>query len=266
MLISDLQEGAKLDGLQGHDWPNGVKVTLERIEASRKGNAGLEILAESNLKAGDEDSIHVRVTNARDSNREKFQLAWSGQSGGSQPMEIYLPPGQSRSFTAPKIGSTKTSAQLQLSGDEEPFDNQSYYAAPELERTSIAWFGLESVNDPEKLRYYVERVFPEAPRQQVQVVRPYTNSAFSPELLNRAGFAVIAGTLAPEETAPLREWLTNGKSALLVLTDQQMAPTLAALTGFPGDTMDRSKWRLRAARRGGPHASDLRSLRRSAFQ
>jgi hypothetical protein len=32
-LISDLQEGAKLDGLQGHDWPAGVKVTLERVDA-----------------------------------------------------------------------------------------------------------------------------------------------------------------------------------------------------------------------------------------
>src|SRR5262249_55734640 len=45
ILISDLQEGAKLDGLQGHDWPTGVKVIVERVDPSRKGNAGLEILA-----------------------------------------------------------------------------------------------------------------------------------------------------------------------------------------------------------------------------
>src|SRR5689334_24158892 len=36
VLISDLQEGARLDGLQGHDWPAGVKVTLERIDARRR--------------------------------------------------------------------------------------------------------------------------------------------------------------------------------------------------------------------------------------
>ena len=78
-------------------------------------------------------------------------------------MEIYLPPGQARSFTAPKLAAGKTSAQLKFGGDEESFDNMSYYAAPESEHASIAWFGLESVNDPEKLRYYLQRVFPETP-------------------------------------------------------------------------------------------------------
>jgi hypothetical protein len=232
ILITDLQEGAKLDGLQGHDWPTGVKVSVERVEPSRKGNAGLEILAASNARKSDDDAIHVRIANARDSSREKFQLAWTMENGGSaESMEIYLPPGQARSFTAPK--KPNTAAQLRLSGDEEPFDNVSYYAAAEVDRASIAWFGTESVNDPEKLRYYIERVFPEAPRRQVQVTRPYTNSAFSPEMLNRSAFAVIAGKLAPEEVTPLREWLTGGKSALLVLTDAQMSPTLAAIAGLP---------------------------------
>jgi len=232
VLISDLQEGAKLDGLQGHDWPTGVKVSVERVEPSRQGNAGLEILAEPDSQTAGADAIHVRVANSRDSVREKFQLAWTAGSG-SAPMEIYLPPGQSRSFTAPKLSAATTSAQLRLSGDDETFDNVSYYAAPEIERATIAWFGTESVNDPEKLRYYLERVFPEAQQQRVQVMRPYTNSAFSPELLNRAAFAVIADKLAAEEVAPLRNWLTRGKSALLVLTDAQMAPTLAAVAGLP---------------------------------
>ena len=234
ILISDLQEGAKLDGLQGHDWPTGVKVSVERIEPFRKGNAGLEILASPNAKATPDDAIRVRIANARDSSQEKFKLAWAAESGGgSELTEIYLPPGQTRSFTAPKLPSGKTSAQLRLSGDDEPFDNTSYYAAPEIEHATIAWFGKESVNDPEKLRYYIERVFPEAPRGPVQVMRPYTNSAFSPEMLNRAAFGVIADKLAPEEISPLRDWLMRGKSALLVLTDSQMGPTLAAIAGLP---------------------------------
>jgi hypothetical protein len=234
ILISDMQEGAKLDGLQGHDWPTGVKVSVERIEPSRKGNAGVEILAAPNAKTTTEDAVRVRIANARDSNREKFQMAWTAENGGgSQPMEIYLPPGQARSFTAPKLPAGKTSATIRLSGDDESFDNTSYYAAPEFESASIAWFGKESVNDPDKLRYYIERIFPAAPHQPVQVMRPYTNSAFSPEMLNHAGFGVIAEKLAPEEVAPVRDWLSSGKSALLILTDSQMAPTLAALTGLP---------------------------------
>ncbi|HEX4265381.1 MAG TPA: BatA domain-containing protein [Verrucomicrobiae bacterium] len=232
VLISDLQEGAKLDGLQGHDWPTGVKVSVERVEPSQKGNAGLEILAESNIKSGDEEAVHVRVANSRDSRQEKFQLIWRLANGNSAPLDIYLPPGQSRTFTAPKLPSGATTAELRLSGGET-FDNISYYAAPEFERVNIAWFGTESVNDPNRLRYYVERVFPEASRQRVQVIRPYTNSAFSPALLEHAAFAVIADKLASEEIVPMHDWLAGGKSALLVLTDAQMAPTLSALVGFP---------------------------------
>jgi hypothetical protein len=230
ILISDLQEGAKLDGLQGHDWPTGVKVSVERVEPSGKGNAGLEILAESNTKTAGDDAIHVRVANSRDSTLEKFQLAWA--VGNGAPMEIYLPAGQSRTFSTPKLTTAAPSAQLRLSGDNETFDNVSYFAAPEIERASIAWFGTESVNDPEKLRYYIERVFP-ATQQRIEVLRPYTHAAFSPELLNHAAFAVIADKLAPGEVAPLRDWLARGKSALLALTDAKMAPTLAALAGLP---------------------------------
>lgn len=233
ILISDLQEGAKLDGLQGHDWPTGVKVSIERVEPSRKGNAGLEILAAPNGKSSDQDAIHVRVANSRDSAREKFQLSWAGENGAAGPsMEIYLPPGQARTFTAPKLAAGKTSAQMKLGGDDDSFDNVSYYTAPEFSRASVAWFGKESVNDPEQLRYYIERVFA-GPSQRVEVVRPYTNSAFSTEMLNRAVFGIVADKLAPEEITPVRDWLAGGKSALLVLTDSQMAPTLAALGGFP---------------------------------
>jgi hypothetical protein len=64
-------------------------------------------------------------------------------------------------------------------------------------------------------------------------MRPYTNNAFSPQILNRASFGIIADKLTSEEVAPVRDWLTSGKSALLVLTDSQMAPTLAALGGLP---------------------------------
>ena len=42
-------------------------------------------------------------------------------------MEIYLPPGQTRSFTAPKIPAGMTAGKLQLTGDEVNFDNHSYF-------------------------------------------------------------------------------------------------------------------------------------------
>jgi hypothetical protein len=232
ILITDLQEGSQLDGLQGHEWPSGVSVSLERVEAKRRTNAGLQILNNSGAGTGDEGRVHVRVTNVRDSGREKFILAWSAENGtglAGEPMEIYLPPGHSRTFTAPPIPQGTRTGQLRLSGDEVDFDNLSYFAALEVEHVTVAYFGEESGNDPAKLRYYLERVFPETPRRQVQLISRTANSVFSPEILNQAAFAVIPVRLGLEDTRTVHDWLARGKTALLILTDVQMNPTLAGL-------------------------------------
>jgi Aerotolerance regulator N-terminal/von Willebrand factor type A domain len=240
VLITDLQEGAKLDGLQGHDWPAGVKVIVERVEPKHHLNAGLGIASESGAQDAGNTGLIMRVTNARDSGQEKFKVGWSAENGSGfvgEPMEIYLPSGQSRNFPAPKIPADMAATQLRLTGDEEIFDNAAYYAAPEKEHTAIAYFGSESANDPAKLRYYLERVFPETPRRKVEIIFPTNQSALSPELFNQATFAVIPGRLTPEETTTVRNWLTPGKTALMVLADDQTASTLATLAGVPAVQM-----------------------------
>src|SRR5262249_42235297 len=66
VLITDLQEGAHLDGLQGFDWPKGLEVVLEPVKARRPTNAGLQFLIENEeaLKPAGDEEIKVRVTNA----------------------------------------------------------------------------------------------------------------------------------------------------------------------------------------------------------
>jgi hypothetical protein len=236
VLITDLQEGSKLDGLQGHEWPSGVSVTIERVDAKQPSNAGLEILSDAGGPASDEKEVRVRITNARDSSREKFRLNWETQNAttpASEPMEIYLPPGQTRSFSAPKLPAGASAATFHLTGDDVDFDNRSFYIAPESEQVTIAWFGSESANDPANLRYYLQRVFSETPRRKVEIISATAQKTFSPEFLNQAVFAVIPNRLAAEEITVTRDWLERGKTALLVLTDAQMGPTLAALAGLP---------------------------------
>jgi Aerotolerance regulator N-terminal/von Willebrand factor type A domain len=218
VLISDLQEGAKLDGLQGHEWPKDARVVIERIDGNPESNAGLEILDQSGNATGQENDVHVRVVNAGNSRKEKFRLNW-GDSGASS--DIYLPPGQSRTFTAPKLTAGTTTGKLQLSGDDIEFDNTSYFAAPEIENISIACLGMEPSNDPAGLLYYLQRLFQPAPRRNVELVDSLTNAAF----------AIISGKLPAENSASVRDWLASGKSALLVLNDAQ-APAFAALLGL----------------------------------
>ena len=257
VLVSDLQEGAKLDGLQGHDWPTGVKVVVEQVDAKPKSNAGLEIMSATGTTWSDDSAIRVRVTNARDSSREKFGLNWQALNGNGtagKPLEIYLPPGQTHIIDAPKIPTNMTTGKLLLTGDEVDFDNQSFYARPEAEHVKIAWFGSDLANDPQHLRYYAQRVYPGNSRRQIKITPPPAQSAPSSERpdqvaylnpnipaqssssagwLDQAAFAVIPNALSADEAASLRDWLTRGKTALMVLSDAKMSPTLTALTGLP---------------------------------
>jgi Mg-chelatase subunit ChlD len=214
VLISDMQEGAKLDGLQGHEWPANARVTVERVAATEQSNAGLEIAEQS--------TGSVRVANSRDSRKEKFRLAWKG---GGESSEIYLPPGQTRTFPTPKLPAGMATAALQLSGDDADFDNVSYFAAPEIQDLAICYLGKDSADDPATLLYYLRRVFPDSPRRRVKVV--------GPEALAQAGFAVVPGALSDAEIATLRGWMAGGNTALLVLAGAQSAATLAGLLGVP---------------------------------
>ena len=148
-----------------------------------------------------------------------------------KPTQIYLPPGQTRTFSAPALPAGAATGVLRLTGDDEGFDNTAYFAASEMERVTIAYFGSESANDPEQLRYYLQRAFPETARRQVEVVSAVSNSVFSLETLNRAALAVIPARLDEDEVKAVREWLAGGKTALLVLTSARSGTTIAALTG-----------------------------------
>jgi len=221
VLITDLQEGAKLDGLQGYQWPAGTRVTVERLPAKSQSNAGLEILEPPAAVAGVGDEVHVRVANSSDSRKEKFHLRWRGTN---EQMEIYLAPGQVRTFTALKPPAGVQGNALELSGDDLDYDNVSYYVVPELQHVKICCQGLGATNDPAGMFYYLQRVFPATPRRQIE---------FMSQLEQQDAFAVISTNLAPQEIAAWRAWLEKGKTALLVLTGAESGPTLAGLLGLP---------------------------------
>jgi hypothetical protein len=232
MVISDLQEGAKLDGLQGYEWPSGLRVVVELVTARPGGNSGLALALDP--RRTDNVPVAVRVINSRDSGREQFRLNWKTAAGSSaEPAEAYVPPGQMRVVNAPALPDGTKSVQIELSGDTDAFDNTAYLLVPEAERLTVAWLGLDAANDPAKLRYYFERAFPETSRRKVEVIATGNNAALSAEMLEDAAFAIVSRNLGAGETSVVRDWLASGRTALLVLGDEGMRPTLAALGEVP---------------------------------
>jgi hypothetical protein len=135
VVISDLQEGSRLDGLQGFEWPRGIEVTLEPLKAKRPTNAGLQLLLEQDetQKPTSETEVKVRIANSGDAKREQFQLGWvraGEKSFAGKPVDAYVPPGQSRVLTAPRPDAGLAAEQLRLTGDDEEFDNTAFLVPP----------------------------------------------------------------------------------------------------------------------------------------
>jgi hypothetical protein len=237
VVISDLQEGARLDGLQGFQWPAGVGVDIERVDAPRWTNAGLQLASDSTGVASVGIDPRVRIVNASDSRAERFRFGWSaeGRSGFvGETVEAYVPPGQTRTFIAPKPLAGATPSQLRLTGDEEEFDNTAWFARSDPKRVTVLYFGTEAANDPAKPRYYLQRAFPKTPGRDVQVISPTVDPSQFPPSLADAGLVVVPSELPSDRVAAVRDWLTRGGTALLVLTDAAGGGTFAGLTGLSG--------------------------------
>ena len=239
ILISDLQEGSRLDGLQGYEWPRGLEAMIEPVKSRRVTNAGLQLVADREEKGKEtekgatEAPAHIRVSNASDSKGEQFKIAWSDPKipGSNQTMDVYVPRGQSRIFSAPKIPTNAQPDQLLLTGDESDFDNRVYFIPPRTEHLNILFLGADSDKDPAQVLFYLERAFPETRRQAVKVTAHAAKGGVPTADVDAAQLLVVGEKLPPEQVTILSRFLKEGKTVLVAL---QSAGAAESLTGIPG--------------------------------
>ena len=229
IVLTDRQEGAQLDGLQGHDWPTGLQLTLKTVASTAVGNAGIHLAPGHATEDTDSTSQRVRVTNSDDAAREQFQLAWrQGDTTHTNTVPVYVPAGQSRTLTAPRRPAGPN-WQLALLGDSETFDNTLHIAPLTPEPVRIHYLGRESAEDTEAMRFYLERAFSTTRLQHVEVLT-HLPSALEGKLAHPDDRLLIIGE--PIEAAHVdrvRQFAESGHSVLLPLKSDAMAGTLTAL-------------------------------------
>ncbi|MEW6305199.1 MAG: BatA domain-containing protein, partial [Verrucomicrobiota bacterium] len=189
VVISDFQDGSHLERLQGYDWPKNVEVVAERLKVKRPTNAGLQLVAEGEdgVVADEDAGPRVRVTNSTESKREQFRVGWAGFDGKvivGKPLEVYVPPGQSRVF---QLGKKPEGAgeRLILTGDDHDFDNVVFHVPPKAEKITVLYLGNEPAQDSAQLLYYLTRAFQQTRRRDVQVVaKPEGQAVSATELSN----------------------------------------------------------------------------------
>lgn len=248
-LVSDLQEGARLDPLQSYEWPRGIEVIPDPVRPSSTGNASLQWIAESpDADRGNQPVMRVRVANSADSKREQFELAWTGVKPAIAPLKIYVPAGQARIVTlatptnAPAPGSTNPAAPVReaalvLTGDDEPFDNTLHLTPPQPLEIRILYIGSDSADAARQPLFFLTRALPESRRQTVRIETRKPADPITPALVEAARLVVVTEPLPDATASLLRERMEAGQTVVFAPATAAAGATLGRLIAVPGTTL-----------------------------
>jgi hypothetical protein len=234
VVVTDLHEGCRLDGLQGYVWPHDTEVSVEVLKPARRGNAGLALVSErDDLSPNTAAATRVRVMNDSTSTHEQFRLGWGGKEGAGlvgKAQEVYVPAGQSRIFALPSTEAA--SDRVRLEGDDELFDNTVFVTTPETTRLSVLYFGSDAATEPKGSLYFLTRAFQDTRHRAVTVNAPAVGAEIMPSQVENAALLVVTGSLETRKAAALHQAIANGKTALVALWPSEAGPTTAALLGL----------------------------------
>mgnify|MGYP000588395427 FL=1 len=238
VLITDFQEGARLDALRAMVWPENIAVEVVRVEAPNADNFTLSLAAsadESLPGQSDAPTTRVRLSNTRDSKASDFKLAWD--KGTEAPTIGYLPPGASRVLSLP--GTTGT---LNLTGDAWDFDNRIYIAPSQPKAVKIIFIGDEKTrSEAASPLFYLSRALqPTSSLRPELTVVPESAASIPAD----AELVFISGArLSAPLMQSVRALAEKGGLVITVITPEMKAQDLEALTGISGiqsDVSDKS--------------------------
>jgi hypothetical protein len=234
ILVSDLQEGSRLDQLQGYEWPKGLDVSVEQLKPKHVSNAGLQLVTDSD----DSDSkatagVRLRISNAAGSKREAFKVGWAQPNARGflgKPLDVYVPPGQSRivALDSTTNSQTSSSSRITLEGDEDDFDNSVFVIPAEQSRLDVVYIGSDPESDPHQPLFFLKRAFQDTRRQSVQVTSLPPDQ---PIATKDAALYVVTEALTTQSARALHELASAGKTILFAPKDAQAASALGPLLG-----------------------------------
>ena len=242
VVISDLQKGSRLAGLQAFDWPDSVAIDFRQVKSKTLENAGLQIIG----SAEDDSDLRVRIDNSPESAMDAFQivveeisadsasspLAPSGsnvkgeastpQSGvqlvareepaGPLTFTAQIPAGQNRVVRIPEDDLPTQATRLTLTGDSTTFDNEAWFVRPDPARVTIEYYGKGAGDDPNELRYYMQRAFLPTPTREIDFVV----ASDGPTFAAAAAMTIVAQPLDAEQIKDLQSEIRGGRHVVVI--------------------------------------------------
>jgi hypothetical protein len=236
VLVTDLQQGSRLEALGEFEWPSDVELVVKTV-SDDSSNAGLQRLADPVEAAAPaaEREPRVRVYNDDESRRERFSLQWTGTDGVNlgEPIDVYVPPGESRVVRVPRPKASATARSIVLRGDAAPFDNVLSIIDEPKEEATVLFLGDDRADDPTGLLYYLMRVFIDTPRRTVKVVPRLPSATVTIDPAHPIPLVVVAAETGPENARRLRDNAKAGGTVLYVAARPGRGETLGALLDAP---------------------------------
>ena len=232
VLISDFQQGSRVQALHAYEWPQGIDLIVKTIACEGPTNAAMQWVQDRNdLDAPTEtEGTRIRVTNAATALSEQFQLQWAHES--SSGTAVYVVPGHSTLVNVPQRTASSPAGQLVLTGDEHDFDNTLYVATPVRRQVNILYLGRDDPNDPDAMLYYVKRAFSRDGMHDFQVLARPGHDPAPVAHIDAAHLIIVTDTVDQTTLNALRTYLESGRTVLLALASAEAGAILTGLTGM----------------------------------
>ena len=233
VLVTDAQEGSRLEKLQGYEWPKDVRVKIETIAPKRAGNAGLQLATESRAETDIAAGVRLRVSNSTDATSESFQLGWQAAGGGfaETAQDVYVPPGQSRIVTLAWPDGGPKSGRVVLRGDAEEFDNVIHVTPQPPVTVTIIHSGKDA--EPRGPLFFLQKALPASRALTASLSHLGLNALPPVEAMNSAPLWFITDPLDASVAGAAGAYATGGGTVLLMLHTPDMAATLQSVTASP---------------------------------
>jgi len=235
VVITDFQEGARLEALRGMVWPENIAVEVLRVDAPNSDNFTLSLAASASQEMQRENAeppsmTRIRLSNTSDSKIGDFKLSWD--KGKEAPTIGYLPPGASRVLSV--LG---TAGSLTLTGDACGFDNRIFIAPAQPKAVKIVFIGDEKTrSEAASPLFYLSRALQPTPSLLPELtVVPETAQV----LPSGTELVFISGArLSATMVQSVRDLSEIGGLVIAVVTPEMKMQDLEALTGVSGIELD----------------------------
>ncbi|HSA01298.1 MAG TPA: BatA domain-containing protein [Candidatus Paceibacterota bacterium] len=241
VVITDLQEGSRLEALQTFSWPKGISVSVLPVAPKQVGNASLQwMLGSQATSPSAPQELRVRISNSPDSIQDKFTLSWEpgdNSRPSPKPTEIYLPAGQSRVITLAAPADARVD-RLVLQGDSEDFDNTLYLARSESKQSQVLYLGSDDPQKPRTPSFFLQRAWPASSNNWIGFQAWHSEKPLARDLIKASALVIVSGLLPAESVRMLREELLAGKTVLFIPLNASCGPTLAGLIHQPSVVLE----------------------------